>query len=421
MNTFFDLREFLITLLKKMKISLIIIILFAFVGGLMRFVPLMQEYLSFDERVAATKTIEVESDYPYFYEARRTLYIEPNYIVTGDSVVDTSDDVTQAYQKCYQNKEVLQPLVAKYFEEATRLYYQNIEGQIKYNYINKIAVTDFKLEDFYRWFTINVSNNFVDLRAKTPNVDFSETIVSEFEHLLSQYVKNLVGDYSYIVTEGQIGTTKPTALNGLIPIDDSQVPSETITKPNISYILVRSIKGIIWGIGAGIGFSIILGFFVQCLSLTIVSEGDMKVYPVKILASLRIKKNQCKLSSIVNHLIDILEGNANNCVTYEETAKLASAFLNEKNKLFKTVIVTGSASFPPMKMFADALQNEMKDYKVLCGECITTHSNTVEKVIEADIVLLYEKIGESNKEEIYKEIDRIQFLKREIIGMVLEK
>ena len=141
-----------------MKISLIIIILFAFVGGLMRFVPLMQEYLSFDERVAATKTIEVESDYPYFYEARRTLYIEPNYIVTGDSVVDTSDDVTQAYQKCYQNKEVLQPLVAKYFEEATRLYYQNIEGQIKYNYINKIAVTDFKLEDFYRWFTINVSN-----------------------------------------------------------------------------------------------------------------------------------------------------------------------------------------------------------------------------------------------------------------------
>ena len=110
MSTFFDLREFLITLLKKFRLSLLIIIVFTLAGGLIRFIPLMQEYLSYDKQVEAAKSMDTASDYPYFYEARRTIYIEPNYITEGNKVIDTSKNVAQAYQECYQNKEILQPL-----------------------------------------------------------------------------------------------------------------------------------------------------------------------------------------------------------------------------------------------------------------------------------------------------------------------
>lgn len=422
MSTFFDLREFLITLLKKFRLSLLIIIVFTLAGGLIRFIPLMHEYLSYDKQVEAAKSMDTASDYPYFYEARRTIYIEPNYITEGNNVIDTSKNVAQAYQECYQNKEILQPLVDEYFEEASKLYYENIEQQIKYNYINSAAASDFRLQDFYRWITISISNNFVDLKVKTPNAIFSEKMVATYEELLSGYVRELIGEYYYQITDGQIGISEPTAVNGLIPISESNLSSGTSTKPTISFIIARSIKGAIWGLGAGIGASIILSFFFQCLNLNLLYESELKAYPLNLLVTLRPKTPKKKrLFSFIDRWIDLLEGNGRCCTSYQEASALAASYIKEISVNPETVLITGAGSIDSIEAFAIEMQKVMPNSKIIYSACITTNPETIENAGKSSVVLLYEEIGKSNKSEIFKEIEHIQYLNKEIIGIVLEK
>jgi len=148
MNTFFDLREFLITVLKKIRLSIFFVIICTLGGILIRFVPLAKEYIDFDTITAETLT-DASSDYPYLYEARRTLYIDPLYETIEGDKVDVSDNIISAYMACYQNKNILQPLVDKYFKDAAILDSANQEAQIKYQFINASTKSNFMLMDFY--------------------------------------------------------------------------------------------------------------------------------------------------------------------------------------------------------------------------------------------------------------------------------
>lgn len=64
MESFFDLREFFITILKKAKLCISFIIIFTLMGGILRFVPLIKEYLTFSE-IQIEDTEKIMEEFPY--------------------------------------------------------------------------------------------------------------------------------------------------------------------------------------------------------------------------------------------------------------------------------------------------------------------------------------------------------------------
>lgn len=428
MNTFFDLREFLITILRKAKFCIILTAICAICGGAIRLIPLMKEYLTYTPPTVETNQT-VTADFPYRYQSRRTLYIEPLLTPLEDTVIDNTSLVINAYLACYQNKEILQSLIDKYYTEAANDFFDYNQRLVEYNYRTKnILDKPFNLTDFYGIVTIRVidqtetsSGNYINIYATTANEDLSERIVTDAEQLLSQYVKDLVGKYSYTVTEGQIGIQTPQASDGLIPKDLTNNVTVVQKRPELSFIIMRGVKGVIWGIAGGIGFSIILCFFFNCLSAMIVSENDLSVYGVPVIASIQVKKKKHFLG-FIDTWIDRLEGNSQNCESYQLAAALVSSYIDVfENKDSTELVVTGAGSDSGRTAFTDAFENLNTNRKIYTAGCICTTAETVRFISKSDGVILFEELRVSNKQEIQKEIDRIHLLGKTVYGIVLQK
>lgn len=415
MNTFFDLREFLITLLKKMRLSFILICICTICGGLMRFVPLIQEYINYD-KIVSEKLTNASSDYPYLYEARRTIYIEPEYMTIGDEVIDRSQNVIATYLACYQNKEILQPLVDKYYKEAALLYSKNQKSKLDYHFITGAAIGDFTLPDFYRMITIKVVNNrLVSLYAKSSDSAFSEALVGDATDLLSTYVKDLVGDYSYTVTEGQIGISLPEDTTGVVLKPNNNIVNERNT---LSFILIRSIKGCIWGLGLGTALSLILCFFFYAVSQIIYEEEDLREFGIPVLASF-IDKKASKVK-IQDRLITFLRGNKVEFYDYSDCANVVRELLSLKTDTSETSIaISGSCDFSYIQKFCAAL-NEGNKTQIFCpAENIVYSSDALNKLKSISSIVLVEKLNDSSKVEIQRELDRIQYLGKTIHGFIV--
>lgn len=423
MDTFFDLREFLITILKKLKLCLVITLTFTLLGGAIRFVPLMMEYLNFEEPTVQSNEDSVLA-FPYKYQSRRTIYIPPEYHAVDGGIVDISEAISTSYLACYQNKEILQPLIDKYYTDAAKDFVQYNQKLVNYNYNTKtILEKPFTLPDFYGIINIRAveGGNYISIYATTGNKDLSEMMVEDTENLLSSYVKNLVGEFSYTVTEGQIGMLTPQAANGLIPKTLSSGTNNVATRIELNYIIKRSVKGCVWGLAGGIGLSVILCFLFNCLSLNLVSETDLKGYSVPTLFSIKVRGKK-RFLGFIDSWIDILEGNNQNCHSYAEAAQMASTYIHffnhEKNN---TIVVTGGGRNESLEEFVKELVICEDDYSIISVDSICTSPQAVYEVSKSSGVLLFEELGYSNRQEIKKEIERIEQLGKPVYGIILKK
>ena len=108
---------------------------------MIRFVPLIIEYVTFQEP-SIESTQQLAEDFPYKYQARRTLFLDSKYENIEGLVVDQTPTIANAYLACYQNKEVLQPLVDKYYTDAAKDFIQYNEKLVEYNYNTKAILEE---------------------------------------------------------------------------------------------------------------------------------------------------------------------------------------------------------------------------------------------------------------------------------------
>lgn len=417
MNTFFDLREFLIAFLKKAKICLLLVVIFTVGGILFRFIPLAKEYVSYDADIMGTAA-NSNADYPYLYEARRTLYIPPIYEEKGNTIIDHSQNIIAAYLACYQNEEVLQPLIDKYFDEAAILNKVNQDAQVKYQFIDSAMRTDFKLSNFYSMFRItNTGNRLISLYVKSSDPDFSQDIVADFEELLSKQVHELVGSYSYSITEGQIGVSLPDGRTGVVLSDYS--PKTVRTQPSISYIVKRSIKGGIWGFAAGLALGLLWSFFFYSISQTVYEENDLSEFNIPILASITEKKGK-KKAHINDRIISFLRGNKTQFSDYIECGNVIRELIKQKYGLEQTTVaLTGSCDYELIEKIANYFNTSHAALSFVPVTNIVYSSEALKQLASSQSVIIVEKLNDSSKVEILRELERARYLNKQILGFVL--
>lgn len=416
MNTFFDLREFLITILKKIRLFFILTVI-CIIGGIsIRFVPLAQEYINFD-KITTEELTNISTDYPYLYQARRTLYIEPIYETIGEETIDISNNIISTYLACYQNKNILEPLVDKYYKEATLLVNSNQDAQLRYQFMNGADKKPFELTNFYQMMDIrNVNNRLISLYVKSPDSDFSERLVSDFEELVSAQVRELAGDYSYSITEGQVGITLPEDKTGVVI---SPTTGKTIReKPSISYIAKRCIKGGIWGAGLGIAISLLWSFFYFSVSQIIYEEDDLKEFSVPIIASL--VDSEKKRVYLQDKLIAFLQGNKTSFCTYAECSAVVCEMIRQNGSITTNRIgVTGSCDIVFILKLSDALNKTSEDIQFTPVGNLVYSADAIQKLKDIDCVLLVEKLNDSSKAEIGHELENMKYLNKTAVGFVV--
>lgn len=418
MNTFFDLREFLIVLLKKVRLFTVLTVICIIGGVVIRLVPLVQEYINFDKVSVEQLTADTDTDYPYLYEARRTLYIDPIYKNIGGETIDISSNVIATYLACYQNKAILQPLSDKYFKKAAILASTNQEAQIKYQFIYAAAKKDFTIMDFYQMLDIkSVNNRLISIYAKSSNPDFSEELVNDFEKLLSVQVKELVGNYTYVITEGQIGISVPEDHTGVV-ISPTLSTTGVRERPNITYIMKRCVKGGIWGLGLGSILSILWGFLFYSVSQLIYEENDLVEFNYPILASVVDKSKRLKIRG-QDRLIAFLRGNKADFCDYSECGKVIHEILRQKHDEAEEVAVTGSCEYSIITKMTESLNQGDKNLPFIPVENIVYSAESLKQLDRISAILFVEKLNESSKVEINRELERANYLKKTILGFIV--
>ncbi len=419
-QTFFDLREFIIIVLKKLKMTIGITLTLTVVMALYRFIPLMIQYINYDN-ITAEQMMNADEDFPYYYQARRTLYIEPVYEAIGQTYIDKSKQILETYGAVQFNDKVIGPIVDKYYIDMAAYYNKNQDAQLEYHYITSAQKKSYLIENFYEAFTISMpSDHIINLSVKTPNEELSNTLLEEWERNLNEYVEGLLGKYDYEVTVGQVGITVPQSYTGGAEISPSS--TRNIKQRNsMSFIAARTIKGGIWGIGGGILISIVISFFTYALSTKIEYGSDLSPFSFPVIASIRREKK--KGLGFINRMVDKLEGNAVDCYSLETAANIIAEYVNASQGPNSKVLLTGDICNIELESLCD-LSNKLsagEKMSFICGTDILTNAGTFKKTKDADKVIIVLQIGVSYKECIKKSIDLIKSIDKQILGFVLIK
>lgn len=424
MEKFFDLREFLIAILKRLKMLITITLIFTFSLALVYFMPLAIQYLTYDSNVSEqlSSSYLPQNEQPYYYQARRTLYIPPILTILGETYCDDADMIVNAYTALNRNVDVLQPLTDEFFEEAKQDNTVLKQKMVDLGYITRSTLnTEYKLTDFYSQFIVESANHMVHIYFTSGNSDFSTRAIERAEQILTAYVAETVGSFSYKITEGQIGFWLPAAEAGMRPKVNTATTDVSIgMKPTVAQIGKRTAKGAVLGFGSGLALSVFIIFFINVIGLTISGMQDLKEFSVKIIGyCIQPKK---KWLGFVDKWVAKLEGQVNT-TDMETCCKISLEnvlFFNENQKA--SIMVSGLAEPKIIDEFTNKINSLAKSRNVpiefTCSPCITYNADTINISKSSDSVILVEQANMSNKAEITRELESFKILERDLLGFV---
>lgn len=436
MEGFFDLREFVITLLKKLKFVIVFTLTISVLWGAARFVPLAIEYLTYEEPTVTEQAPVQESTaegQPYRYQARKIVHVTAltsshaqNAIAQAEPM-EQIDEITSTYLVYARNKDFFQPLVDEFFANAKEVDAAHKEKMLEYNYRTKAVLSEeFLLQDFYNQISIeSIGNSFVQISVTTGDKSLSETIVVKAEQILSQMVMKEIGKFDYTVMEATTVMSLPTPTAGLTPKVAATTTNVVAgTRPTLRYIVTQTVKGCIWGVIVGLILSIVFVLMFDVMSTVIKGQDDINQYGLRVLGTCQQRKK--RLFGFVDRLIDKLEGN----VCAPTTIEASCAFVKENLDAFvnagqdNRILLTGCTKPEILESYMSVLRKTYESQTQITFESsasVVSDPQTLQKAKSATGVILVEEIGRSGRKDIDQEVDTFRALKKDILGFVLIK
>lgn len=436
MEGFFDLREFIITLLKKLKFVIVFTLTISILWGAVRFVPLAIEYLTYEEPTVTEQAPVQESaaeDLPYRYQARKIVHVtaltssnSQNAIAQAEPM-EQIDEITFTYLVYARNKDFFQPLVDEFFVKAKEADAAHKEKMLEYNYRTKAVLSEeFLLQDFYNQISIEaIGNSFVQISVTTGDKALSEAIVVKAEQTLSQTVTKEIGKFDYTVMDATTVMSLPAPTSGLTPkVAATTTTVVAGTRPTLRYIVTQTVKGCIWGFIAGFILSVVFVLMFDVMSTAIKSQDDIDQYGLRVLGTCKQRKK--RFFGFIDRLIDKLEGNA--CAP--STVEASCAFVKENLDAFvnaeqdNRILLTGCTKPQILESYLSALQKTYESQTQITFDCsasVVSDPQTLHKAKDATGIILVEEIGQSGRKDIDQEVDTFRALKKDILGFVLIK
>lgn len=251
MDKFFDLRTFLIYILKRAKVFLLITLLVTVVWAGVRAVPLATQYLTYKETPTADNTNEIStSDLPYRYSETRLLYIEPVYAEIKDSNIEQTKSLLSVFTNLSNTNAVMEQQKELFFAKAKEVDAEDRQKLFKMKYRTKQVFNyPFDLQTFKGYYSVQTDgNNMVSITVTTADKTLSNDMCKALETILIQQVTDVCGDFSYKTVGIRSNQTLPEPSAGLIPqIETANTEVVAGSRPSLSGILKSTAKGAAWG------------------------------------------------------------------------------------------------------------------------------------------------------------------------------
>lgn len=417
MKDFFDLRTFLIAILKKLKLVAIMVLACALLVGVYKALPSVKQYMQKDNSPKATTASQVSQEVlPFKYKVTKSFLVYH----LGTSV--SSQDVEAAYSAFLKSEDVIKPITDKYYQKAADLDLKARTRLVELNYQpGTILSQGYSISDFTNNISYGNNQSFLTFEVTSYSKELSNQILTDYVPLLSNQVRKL---YSHDLKSVSTYVTSIAPQSGTGNAR-TNIEISVLGKPSISAILSTGIKGMFTGAIIGILLSIILIFFFDAIDLRLNESEEINNLGVKVLAQFSDSKK--KHLKFINHWINKLEGNIECNISKEtqydliiESIKLKT---NTKEKNV-TVLLTGTVNPESLSEIEKNLnlaleRKENTGLKIAMGISLLSNPETLEKARKTDSILIVERRGESLISSIKYEIEQLSYMNNEIIGCIV--
>lgn len=432
MDKFYDINDFIVFAFKKWKTILGIIILVAIIFAGNRAFSLYGDY-----RVQETDNNSVQTQESQATENNtEPMWIKVQNVV--EIICDNpdnagEDDISAAvdsFRKLSGTESLLNTMYERWFDQESAEYKIRVEKLHDYGYIlDKEANYPYTKYDFYEQFLVNgreidsamslnvpYKENYIVLGFKSTNETLAREIADDYTESLISYVTQNIEGFSFKVTDKSILYDLPVASSGTQPtrVASSSSAVSTIT---MKYIITQSIKGTVWGGIIGILIAAVITLLMYMMTRKIYVLSDVRSFRVSLLGAGFLKNK--KLTGIRARFHTALEGG---CWDSTGNMKLRK-YINEivaAKEIKGPVIVTGTCEERYIRKFVEILNAESEFEQFVFGNSITTSVEVLEGIKNDNSpVLLVEMFGDSSKDNISFEIDELNKLNADILGLLV--
>jgi len=194
---------------------------------------------------------------------------------------------------------------------------------------------------------------------------------------------------------------------------------EPVTPDNLSLkgLIKSSIKYGVLGSVAGGFLACFLSSVLFCLSDRVYNSGELKThFGINILGSFTRKREKRTFSKI-DSLLDKLEGieYVPDTAVYERIAANIGIY-TEKNQL---ILLTGTAKEDDIYRITMNLKERLPDLRFESAGDMNKYPETITKLPKAEGIIFIEITGASKYNMIYKELETIASIKKNVIGCIM--
>lgn len=422
MDKFFDFKEFIILILKKLKFIVAVTLIVTVLFGLYRTFPMIKQYVTYQPGPSNPSQEEnTTSVLPYTYVAKK------NYVIDNLTHQDGSNEshlkyVSGVLSSLQKSDQIVQELYKTYFEQVKTLEANARVQLVELNYqYATILADEYTIDNFRDIFGINISGVTVEFSVSTYSKSLSEKILNDYINLVLDRGTALIDQKIEYISSN---TAKIAPVAATSNPRTNVEGTTSIVRPTLRDIAVKGVKSAVLGVAFGLLLSIILIFFVDIMDIRLQNTSQLQKLNLTVLSGFRTSEK--KRSKRLLRFIDKLEGYPDIRMSVENCgAALVSMLpkLVNNEPPIQRLLLTGTGNTQEV----ERLQKAMMEYassqqlplEIAVGQTILDGPDSIEAASQAEGVILVEEKGVSRLPEIENERMLFDKIQKTVLGCVV--
>lgn len=417
MDSFFDMKEFIATILKRLRLFVIVTVLCAgLVAAYMAF-PLVRDYMQYNPDIADENTQEVtEVKLPVTYTVSKSYRIVEDQPETLDELEIQNDrigKIVALYAALYRSDQVTGPIADEYFDQVKKLEQDARIRLVEINYQPATTLNNtYTRENFKGCFGFSADSSYLTFSAVTYSKEVSQKMLTDYIEELYRLTNNML---SHEIEEISNSTT---SANPTPATSNPRTNFETSTNVQLSIaeILKQGIKGGLLGAAFGIILSLLIAFFSNSVDVRLQDLRFFSKHNVKVIGVCSLKKKNWK-GGPVRRWLDKVQGDGHPVMPIEQCCSLTREYLKQKG--FKTVLLTGTIEEKQLQELCDKMSGQSGDIRYIKGGSVLKEAETLSLLGQCDAAILVEQEDRSQLKEVENEIDMFNNLDRPLLGCIV--
>ena len=458
----FDFKHLLIRILYYWRTILIGALVFMLLIGGYKFYSLNN----------LIKNIDVINEQERSYQVSKDLYVRNKETLESD-ISNIEESIKK--QKSYNENSILMKIdpfneykgyISYYiktdYKILPNMVYQNIDNT---NSILQTYILTSLYGDMYDYLienlNINIDSKFLkelikingDRDTKIINIDIisnEPSLCLSLFNLIQEYfdkkqtsIANDIGEHSIICVENSLQTIIDLDLDTIQKNNISAITkyeNRLAEKKSQMHTMVPAAKTVITyamiiksavkyaALGLFIGVILVMGMLLLYILISdkVIDANEFRNrYRLKVLGMIESTKNEKRLFGFVDNLIRKIEGKSNYKLNEKDQIKILSSNLKaicSRNKLFNCdIYFTGTVDSDEIKTICNLINDSMEDFtcNIIIGENINKSVHAIDQLEGCDAVIIVEKIGSSNYNDVSRLVESINDREKNVIGTIL--